>query len=115
MNPITPDEVEAIPPSYKESHHPSQTRKGYRVFLSRYFLDFKALSFEEKFKVLVRHRILAESDDISIDSICTPRSPHAYEIIKAAATLWRIMPNEMRDSWNFFRGFSIHYLFLVDF
>ena len=70
------------------------------MFLSRFFFDFKRKTREEKELVLVSNGIWIEDDDSSINSILTPRTPHAHEVMQAASKYWRGLSPSIKAAWD---------------
>ena len=68
--------------------------------MSRYVSDLKLLSREEQEMVLVMHDIWDELDDISVDSVMTPRTVKIYEILKVGSIRWRDLPIEIIIAWK---------------
>ena len=71
MNSHTPNEVLRLPLSSREEDHRSRSRRGFNVYLSRYFLDFKVLTDDEKWEKLNEHENNNVLEDESIDSVDT--------------------------------------------
>ena len=39
-------------------------------------------------------------DDVSVDSVMTPRSPKHYEVMKVACNRWKSMRRDLVESWK---------------
>jgi hypothetical protein len=100
MNYNTTNEIIQLALSETEQQHTSRSRRSYHVFLSRFFFDFKRKTREEKELVLVSNNIWREEDDSSIDSILTPRTPQAHEIMQAASKYWRGLSPSIKEAWG---------------
>ena len=100
MNQSTPHRIVNLPRSKKELENSSRSRKGYHTYVSHFFSDFKLLSKEQQETVLVDRGIWDESDDLSVDSVMTPRTVKSYEILKAASFQWRDFPIGAKAAWN---------------
>ena len=68
--------------------------------MSHFFSDFKLLSKEEQEVVLVNHGIWDKLDDISVDSVMTPRGVKSHEILKVASFHWRDFPIVIKITWK---------------
>ena len=73
--------IEKLPLSSKEKFNDNRNRKGFHVYLSRFFIDFNKLSEEEKLQfvastlpttVSLTYAPELEDDDVSWDSTDTP-------------------------------------------
>ena len=57
--------------------------------MSHFFSDFKLQAKKNQAIMLVNYGIWDDLDDVSIDSVMTPRAVKAYEILKVASLRWR--------------------------
>ena len=75
MNNITiADHILDLPRTKNERSNNSRGCKGYHVYVSHFFSDFKLQAKEDQEIMLVDYGIWDELDDVSIDSIMTPRA-----------------------------------------
>ena len=66
-----------------------------------YFSDFKLLTEDRKISVLMSAGVWSDSeDDVSVDSVMTPRSPKCYEVMKVACNRWKSMSRDLVGSWK---------------
>ena len=78
MNELSSQEVVDLPLSEREKCHQSRTRRGFHVYLSRFFTDFYCLDEQEKAAALLESMGVLQpevdvgSDVDSIDSTDTP-------------------------------------------
>ena len=104
MNNYSVDNILALALSYKENTHESRARLGRHVFLSRYFLEFRGLTEEEKL-ALVPHE--NNEDDASIDSVDTPpvRRIKVWQVMRVAQARWREeLSREIQQAWELRAG-----------
>ena len=87
MNASTLREVLHLPLSHRKRNNLSRTRKGYHVFLSRYFIDCYSLMEEEKVYTIEQSGVLGNvmydwgSDMDSVDSTDTPLRVRHIEVM----------------------------------
>ena len=100
MNNYTSDEILALSLSSKEEAHDSHSRKGHRVFISRYFLDYSILSVEEKlslFRVVI-------PDGLSIKNVDTPPEvqaiPKVWEVLCKAHKTYSEFSFDIKAKWE---------------
>ena len=100
MNYINANQIIQLTLSEAEILHTSRSRRSYHVFLSRFFVDFKSKTREEKELVLVSNNIWREEDESSIDTVLTPRTPQAHEVMQAASKHWRGLSPSIKAAWD---------------
>ena len=105
MNCSSPGDILCMPTSQKEALHKSRKRIGYHVYLSAFFREFQALTYEQKSDKLVKVKVWDKNemgDDESVDSVLTQqyRSIQCYDIVKVAAMKWREMDSDMKLAWG---------------
>ena len=91
---LTTNQIIALPLSKKEKLNPSRNRKGYHVFLSWYFCEFKLLNEDDKLQITSPYRTVEQSDDESTILI------HVSMVMKAAASHWKQSPTEFHAAWS---------------
>ena len=100
---LNPSEVRNLPFSTKEKLHRSRNRKGYCVFLSWYFGEFKGL--DNDVKLHITSLFITNGDvngDSSVDSILTlPGSKiHVSVVMKEAASHWKHSIKDYHTAWS---------------
>eukprot|EP00978_Attheya_sp_CCMP212_P000940 scaffold1989_cov39-Attheya_sp.AAC.1 len=111
----TPEMVMGLPLNEREEGHKSRNRVGFHVYLSRFCMDFKALSEEEKraeaeaIDALVVQQYFegllgyAEHDD-SDDSVLTVHSDqHQIKhvlVMQLACSKWWHFSAHLKDGWK---------------
>ena len=100
MNQSTPYCIINRPRTKKEIQSNSRKRKGYHTYVSHFFSDFELLSNDEQETVLVANGIWDDGDDISVDSVMTPRTVKGSEVLKAACIRWREFPANIQNAWK---------------
>ena len=100
MNQATPYRIINRPRSKKEIHSDSRNRKGCHTYGSHLFSDFELLSKEEQEMVLVENVIWDDADDVTVDSVMTPCTAKAYEVLKAASICWQDLPANLQSAWK---------------
>ena len=87
--------------SEKEFNNHSQKRLGYHVYLSRYFMEFKALELEQQAAELVEKLVWEQIDDeSSVDSVSTPRRASTTDVMKAAGKNWSGVCKDLKEAWK---------------
>ena len=71
MNKTSPDEVLLLPLSLREQDHKSRSRKGFHVFLSHFFIDFRFLSDKDQIEELQKVGADKRGEEDSFDSVDT--------------------------------------------
>ena len=84
-----------LPKSEEDINNDSRNRKGYHTYISHFFSGFELLSKEEQDVVLVDN-----ADDVTVDSVMTPRTEKAYEFLKAASIRWRNFSTKVQTTWK---------------
>lgn len=102
MNANTPKDVITLALSEKERMHSSRNRKGCHVFLSRYFLDYKNLSPDEKIDLLYENTDGPENPYDDVNSVDTPPQERITcgQICRKAWAHYRGLESAVRDSWD---------------
>ena len=106
----TINNIERLPLSYREQQNENRNRKGFYVFLSRFFLDFGHLETHEK------HDYLAEKlkevpgvaaiyapiwdEEASFDSTDSTIVIRMQDIMKAACMDWRESSEAIKLAWQ---------------
>ena len=100
---LNPSQVTNLPLSTKEKLHRSRNRKGYHVFLSWYFGEFKGLDNDVKFHITSPFITNWDvNDDSSLDSTLTPPGIriHVSIVMKVAASYWKHCTKEYHAAWS---------------
>ena len=101
MNEYSREDINNLPLSKKEEAHESRERKGRHVFISRFFLEFSALSLEEQNSHLGR---FAPGEDISVDSTDTPPEelsyPKVWDVMGIANERWKSLGVVGKTAWD---------------
>ena len=109
MNASTPHEILRLPISLREHTHHGRERKGFHVYLSRFFLDFRGLSEEGQTGALLEivnirnHANISwtESDLDSVDSTDTPEIHSRHiNVLRLACKRWNEMTFVSVESWK---------------
>ena len=102
MNATTPRNVKNLPISEKERLHKSRNRVGHHIFLSRYFLDFKNLSSDEKIEVIYGPGGEPDNPYGDVDSVDTPPQERITvgDISRKAWAHYRELPPRMKSAWQ---------------
>jgi len=84
--------------SLQEAKHRSRSRKGFHVFLLRYFHDFAMLTYEQQLaEVQQLYSPSNASDNDSIDSVLSPVKILNKNIVQLAC---KSLPNNIIKSWK---------------
>lgn len=102
MKQYSPSSIERLKISYREKANDNQNQKGYHVYLSWFFIDFRYLNIFEKQEYLASvfkdmpsvSGIYLDDDECSYDSTDSPVH------MKAACIQWRNSPEIIRESWR---------------
>ena len=107
-----PHTIKRLPLSFREKINDNRNRKGFHVYLSCFFLEFK------KAEKTQQHEYLAETlrteglpsvanyyaqaldDDASIDSTDSSVCVRHQDVMKAACIAWSNSSEAVRKAWN---------------
>ena len=104
MNASSSEEVTLLPLNHKEVEHRSRSRRGFHVYLSRIFFDFKTQTDTQK-----RDELSSVSDGISqtcyesvvsIDSVDSIEVIKHIEVMRLACHRWRRLSEDMVNAWK---------------
>jgi hypothetical protein len=87
-------------PTNKELYHPSRNRKGYHVFISQCYADFKKLTEQQQQEQLAFYHIWIDNDEVSVDSVMTPSTFNHVHIMKLCNRLWTSASDDVRNGWK---------------
>ena len=83
MNALSAAAIVDLPLNAKEEEHPGRNRKGYHIYLSRFFMDYKQLSLSDKEEFLALNANIIsdggennDEDDSDANSLDTPPRPN---------------------------------------
>jgi hypothetical protein len=100
MDALSEEDVINLSLSVREERHQSNTRIGYHVFLSRFFLDFKDRPRDVQ-QGLVAHLVSRyDSDEDSVNSLDSEEGIKVTMIIKLASTRWNNFDLSLREAWQ---------------
>ena len=94
MERYTPVEISSLQLTPKEAKHPSRSRLGIHVFISRFFFEYATLTDEQKLALFDRQ---PDSDADSVDSLPMPK---VYEVFQLATREWRSLSRRTKDAWK---------------
>ena len=101
MNTYTEVEVVLMPLTLREEDNRSRSRKGFQVYLSRFFWDFKSLSVDDQRRELEGDEGVPDNDNVlSIDSIDSPEVINHVEVMRMACKRWRGLEPIMVAAWK---------------
>ena len=100
MNYSTCDNIDNISLNNKEIEHTSRTRIGVRVFVSRYFHDFKKLTCDGKLQLIGTVREDVDIDDCGPVDTPPVETVKSYEVMRLACKCWRKLRPDLKNSWN---------------
>ena len=102
--------ITKLPLSWREKQNKNRNRKGFHVYLSRFFLDFGLLSEGEKIEFLAD--VLKDTpavgavymqemdDDASFNSTDLPLYIWHQHVMKAAVIIWNSSSENIQESWG---------------
>lgn len=101
---LSADAIINLPLNEKEDSHPGRERLAYHVYLSRFFMDYNALSGNEKQEFLAMYACNNnggdgenDDDDSDFNSLDTPPSPN---LMSVAGKRWRYLSVDTKNGWE---------------
>ena len=81
MNAKTSTTISNLPYTKREIRHCGRNRRGFHVYLSMFFYDFKQLDNENQEEALCRNGVWSNNIDATM-SLLTPPRPSLFDILR---------------------------------